>query len=137
MEKVVKKEKKSVTRPKEQKLGFQRPVYKIDATEKVLGRLATEVAILLRGKNKASYLPYLDKGGEVIIKNVAKIKTTGRKLFQKQYYHYSGYPSGLKIKKMSDLMVQKPAEVLKKAVWNMLPKNKLRDKMIKRLKISN
>ena len=69
--------------------------------------------------------------------NAAKIKITGKKLEQKKYYHYSGYPGGLKTKKISEIFAKNPAEVLKRAVWNMLPKNKLRANMIKRLKINN
>ncbi len=115
----------------------KRETYQLDAEGKILGRLATQIAILLQGKNKATFQPYLDNGNNVIITNAAKIKTTGRKIDQKVYYHYSGYPGGLKIRKMIDVFKKNPAEVLKRTVWNMLPKNKLRDKMIKRLKISN
>jgi len=112
-------------------------VYKIDATGKILGRLAVEISILLRGKNEASFQRHIDQGNTVIIKNASKLKITGKKLSQKKYFHYSGYPGGLKSKRMGELFSQNPGEVLKRATWNMLPKNKLRDKMIKRLKISN
>lgn len=128
------KEKKQVKTPKK---GVLPQTFRIDATDKVLGRLASEVAVLLRGKNKATFQPHLDSGNEVIISNAAKIKITGRKLGQKKYYHYSGYPGGLKERKLADLFKKNPAMVLKKAIWNMLPKNKLRAKMIKRLKITN
>ena len=128
---------KKTTRKKVKKPAVKRETHQIDATDKVLGRLATEIVILLRGKNKASFQPYLDEGDNVVISNAAKIKITGKKLVQKKYYHYSGYPGGLKEKKMSEVFAKDPAEVLKRAVWNMLPKNKLRAKMIKRLEISH
>lgn len=129
---IKKKKKRAKSKPV-----IQRQTHKIDATDKVLGRLASEIAILLRGKNKASFQPYLDQGDEVIVSNALKLKITGKKLEQKKYFHYSGYPSGLKAKKMSELFSKNPALVLKKAVFNMLPKNKLRAKMIKRLKINS
>jgi len=116
---------------------IKRETHKIDATGQVLGRLATQIATLLRGKNKPEFQPYLDGGDNVIISNAAKIKVTGKKLEQKKYYRYSGYPGGLKEKKMGEVFAKDPAEVLTRAVWNMLPKNKLRAQMIKRLKINN
>lgn len=126
------KRKKKIKKP-----AVQRETYKIDATGKVFGRLATEIAKLLRGKNKPSFQPYLDCGNVVIISSAAKIKITGKKLEQKIYYHYSGYQGGLKEKKMAEVFAKNPAEVLKRAVWNMLPKNKLRAQIIKRLIIRN
>lgn len=111
--------------------------HEIDATGKVLGRLATEIAIVLRGKNKPTFQPHLDEGDNVIVTNASKIKITGKKLEQKVYYRYSGYPGGLKEKKMIEIFKKNPGEVLQKAVYNMLPKNRLRDRMFKRLKISN
>ena len=115
----------------------ERKTHTIDASDKVLGRLATEITRLLSGKNKASYVPYLDLGDAVIVENAGKIKITGKKLEQKKYYHYSGYPGGLKTKKMGEVFAKNPAEVLYRAVYNMLPKNKLRKRMFKRLKIKN
>lgn len=109
---------------------IERKTHKIDAEGKVLGRLATEIATLLRGKGKVNFLPHIDNGDFVVVKNSDKIKTTGKKIEQKVYYSYSGYPGGLKSKKMKDIS---RAEALKRAVWNMLPKNKLRKDMIKRL----
>lgn len=120
---------------KEAKPGIQRQTHRIDATGEVLGRLATKVAVLLRGKHKPTFQPHLDQGDNVIVKNISKIKITGKKLKQKKYYHYSGYPGGLKEKSMLELFKKNPGEVLKRAVWNMLPKNKLRKIVIKRLKI--
>jgi large subunit ribosomal protein L13 len=109
--------------------------YKIDATGKVLGRLATEIAVLLRGKNTASWLPYITPQNQVIVFNVEKIKFTGKKLKQKMYYRHSGYPGGLKEESLEKLFARDSREVLKLAVYGMLPKNRTRDKIIKNLKI--
>jgi len=129
--------KRPAKKKKSAKPNITRKTHKIDATDQVLGRLATQIATLLRGKNKPEFQSYLDGGDNVIITNAAKIKITGKKLEQKIYYHYSGYPGGLKEKKMGEVFTKDPAEVLKRAVWNMLPKNKLRAQMIKRLIIRN
>lgn len=112
---------------------IERKTHKIDATGKAPGRLASEIAIMLRGKNKASYQPNVDAGDFVHVSNAKHMKFTGKKLEQKKYYHHSGYPGGLKEKKMKEVFENNPGEVLKKAVYNMLPKNKLRKEMIKRL----
>lgn len=106
---------------------------KIDATNKILGRLATEIAQVLQGKHKPDFSP--EKTGEEIVEveNVDKIKITGRKIEQKIYYHHSGYPGGIKETKMKELFEKNPGEVLKITVYGMLPKNKLRQKRIKRL----
>jgi large subunit ribosomal protein L13 len=109
-------------------------IHKIDATGKVAGRLATQIAQILMGKDKPDYQPYLDGGDAVMVENVDKMKFTGKKLEQKLYYHHSGYPGGLKEQKMGEVFEKNPSEVLKKAVWNMLPKNKLRKPRIKKLK---
>ncbi|MAF13272.1 MAG: 50S ribosomal protein L13 [Parcubacteria group bacterium] len=116
---------------------IDRQTHKIDAKGKILGRLSTEVAQILRGKNKPSFLPHVDGGDFVVISNASQIKTTGKKMEQKVYYHYSGYPGGLKEKKMSKVFEKDPGEIIKRAVWNMLPKNKLRTSMIKRLIVKN
>lgn len=113
----------------------KRKVYTIDASDKSLGRLAVQIAVLLRGKNKPDFAPHKDIGDEVIVKNVSQIKFTGRKVKQKKYYRHSGYLGGLKETSLEKLFAKNPAEVIKKAVWGMLPKNKLRKKFIKRLKI--
>lgn len=110
-----------------------REKHTIDASGKVLGRLATEIVLLLRGKNKPGYAPHKDEGDFVLVKNFKEIKLTGRKIDQKKYYRYSGYMGGLKSDPIKKLMEKKPTEILKKAVYRMLPKNKLRDRMIKRL----
>ena len=111
----------------------KRTIHEIDATGEILGRLATKVANLLRGKNKVDFAFHIDNGDSVVIYNADKIKVTGAKLEQKTYVHYSGYPGGLKQKKLAELIVTNPEQVVKKAVNNMLPKNKLRPHMIKRL----
>ncbi|MGB9680711.1 MAG: 50S ribosomal protein L13 [Patescibacteria group bacterium] len=110
-------------------------VHEIDATNKSLGRLATEVARLLIGKHKPDYLPHKDLGETVIVKNIDKLKISFKKLRQKKYYHHSGYPGGLKIETLEKLFLKSPAEVLRRAVYNMLPKNKLRKERIKKLLI--
>lgn len=112
---------------------MNRQTHTIDVTGKVLGRIATEIVILLRGKQKPDFVPYKDMGDIVIIKNIKKIKITGKKIEKKIYYRYSGYPGGLKEIPLKRLFKTKPEEVLKMAVFGMLPKNKLRAKQIKRL----
>lgn len=107
----------------------------IDADNRILGRLAVEVANLLRGKNKSSFVPYLDKGDRVIVINTDKIQVTGRKMKQKIYYHHSGYPGGIKGVRLEEAMAKDSRQVVRKAVYGMLPKNKLRDKMIKKLEL--
>jgi len=107
----------------------------IDATNKILGHLAVEAANLLRGKNKPGFLPYLDKGDRVTITNTDKIKVTGRKMKQKIYYRHSGYPGGLKEFRLEEMMERDSRQVVRKAVYRMLPKNKLRKKMIKKLEL--
>jgi len=115
-------------------LKIDRKTHNIDATDQVLGRLATQIATLLIGKGKESYRPNIDNGDIVIVKNTKKMKITGKKLDQKLYYHHSGYPGGLKTKKIGDVFKNDPNQVLHKAVSNMLPKNKLRKPRIKRLR---
>jgi large subunit ribosomal protein L13 len=113
---------------------MKRNTHTIDATGKVLGRLASEIAILLRGKHKPDFLPYKDMGDFVVVKNVDKMKITGKKIEKKKYYHHTGYLGGLKEISLKRLFKTNPGQVLKKAVFGMLPKNKLRAKQIKRLK---
>lgn len=135
--KIVEKITKTVRKKVSKKPIINRQTHKIDATGKILGRLSTEIAHILRGKNKVSFLPHIDGGDFVVISNASKIKTTGKKMEQKVYYHYSGYQGGLKEKKMGDVFEKNPSEVIKRTVWNMLPKNKLRSNMIKRLIVKN
>jgi large subunit ribosomal protein L13 len=114
---------------------IERKTHTIDAAGKVLGRLATEISVLLRGKNNPNFLPRLDMGDFVVVKNIDKIKITGRKLDNKIYYRHSGFLGHLKKTTMRKLIEKKPGEPLRQAVLGMLPKNKLRAKQIKRLKI--
>lgn len=114
---------------------MERKTHIVDATDKVLGRLSCQIATLLSGKHKSNFAPSKDMGDFVVIKNIEKLKITGKKMEQKKYFRHSGYPGGLKEIPLKKLFKEKPAEVLKKAVWGMLPKNKLRAKRIKRLKI--
>ena len=111
----------------------KRKTHTIDAEGQILGRLASKIAILLQGKNSPSYDPSQDMGDIVIIKNIEKIKVTGKKFDQKTYKHYSGYLGGLKTRKMKDILAKSPAKVLEKAVKEMLPPTKLRPAMMKRL----
>ena len=113
---------------------MQRKTHTIDATGKILGRLAAEIAVLLRGKNKPDFLPYKDAGDIVIVKNVKNIKISGQKIEQKKYYRHSGYPKGFSEISMKMVFEKKPSEILRRAVMGMLPKNRLRNEMIKRLK---
>lgn len=106
--------------------------YKIDAAGRAIGRVASQAAAILRGKNLKNFAPNIDFGNLVTIENVSRVKITGNKMEGKKYYHHSGYPGGLKVKLMKELEL---TEVMKRAVWRMLPNNKLRDKMIKRLAI--
>ncbi|HPL93116.1 MAG TPA: 50S ribosomal protein L13 [bacterium] len=111
-----------------------RQVHKIDATGQAVGRLASHIAMLLRGKNKPSFTPNMDEGDIVEVSNVELMKITGKKLEQKVYRKHSGFPGGLKEVSMKKLMSEKPFDVLRNAVSKMLPKIKFRDDMMKRLK---
>ncbi|OIP75681.1 50S ribosomal protein L13 [bacterium (Candidatus Gribaldobacteria) CG_4_9_14_3_um_filter_36_15] len=114
---------------------MERKTHTIDAANKSLGRLAVEVAILLRGKEKPDFVPYKDMGDFVTVKNMEKVRITGKKLEQKMYYRHSGYIGSLKKTPMGIIFAKNPREVLRRAVLGMLPKNKLRAKQIKRLKV--
>ena len=109
--------------------------YLVDAEGKILGRLATKIAQVLSGKNKPIYTPFLDTGDFVVVINAKKVKVTGNKEKKKIYYHYSGYPGGMKEIVYEKLLEKKPALIIQKAVKGMLPKSKLGRKMIKKLKI--
>lgn len=113
---------------------MKRQTHTIDARNKVLGRLATKIAVLLRGKHKPTFQPNQDMGDFVIVKNVGKVKITGKKMENKKYYHHTGYMGGLKTVPMKKIFERNPAEVLRRAVFGMLPTNKLRAEQIKRLK---
>ena len=115
--------------------GDERKWYIIDATDKTLGRLATEIAVILKGKNKVSFIPHLDNGDYVIVTNCDKFKVTGKKMTDKMYYRHTGYLGGLKEISLENLLNKKPFKALEFAVSGMLPKNKLRKGMISRLKL--
>lgn len=117
------------------KSDIKRAWYLVNAKDKTLGRLASQVAQILRGKHKPTYAPNLDTGDFVIVINAAKVRLTGDKLEKKKYYHHSGYPGGLKERSYKVLMEEKPAFVVEKAVWGMLPHNRLGRAMIKKLKV--
>ncbi len=107
----------------------------VDAEGATLGRLATEVATLLRGKHKPTFSPHLDTGDAVIVVNAAKVKVTGNKLQAKSYIRHSGYPGGLHSETLERLLSRRPEEVLRRAVRGMLPQNRLGDQMIRKLHI--
>ena len=109
--------------------------YKIDTTEKILGRLASEAVILLRGKNDPRFDPSKFGGNKVTIFNTDKIRVTGKKLVQKLYRRHSGYHGGLKEESLRDLLARDSREAMRKAVLGMLPKNKLRARFIKNLEL--
>jgi large subunit ribosomal protein L13 len=107
----------------------------VDAAGKTLGRLATKVAEILKGKNKPYYTPFLDCGDNVIVINTSKIKYTGKKVEQKLYRHHSGYPGGLREKTLSFIFKKDPTFPFKKAVKGMLPKNRLGRKLYRNLRV--
>lgn len=112
-----------------------RQIHRIDATGKVLGRLATETADLLRGKGKPEFVHHLDIGDSVTIINAKNIRLTGNKLEDKTYYWHTGYPGGIRQKTANDIMNTDPTELIRRAVYGMLPKNKLRQHWMNRLTI--
>ena len=107
----------------------------VDAEDKVLGRLAVKIATILSGKNKAQYSPNADLGDFVVVVNAEKVKVTGNKFSQKNYYHHTGYPGGLKTKTFEKMQEDSPEKIIEKAVKGMLPKNKLANQIIKKLKV--
>ena len=109
--------------------------YLVDAEGKTLGRLATQIADTLRGKQKPQFTPHVDTGDFVIVVNAEKIQVTGNKLDQKRYYRHSGYPGGLRSRTLREQLERRPTEVLRVAVKGMLPKNRLARQQITKLKI--
>ena len=107
----------------------------VDAQDKVLGRLAVKIATILSGKNKPQYSPNADLGDFVVVVNAEKVKVTGNKFSQKNYYHHTGYPGGLKTKSFEKMQEDSPEKIIEKAVKGMLPKNKLANQIIKKLKV--
>jgi large subunit ribosomal protein L13 len=109
--------------------------YVVDASGKILGRLASEIALRLRGKHKAIYTPHVDTGDFIVVLNAEKITLTGKKLTDKIYYSYSGYPGGLRETAAGKMLAEKPENLIRIAVAGMLPKNNLGRKMLKKLKV--
>ena len=107
----------------------------LDATDKTLGRLSAKISSILMGKNKAQYTPHNDLGDYIVVINAEKVKVTGNKDIQKKYYRHSGYPGGLKSSTFSEIIEKNPEDIILKAVKGMLPKNKLSNSMISKLKV--
>jgi large subunit ribosomal protein L13 len=107
----------------------------LDASNKTLGRLSAKISSILMGKNKAQYTPHNDLGDYIVVVNAEKVKVTGNKDIQKKYYRHSGYPGGLKSSSFSEIIEKNPEEIILKAVKGMLPKNKLSNSMISKLKV--
>ncbi len=113
----------------------ERKWYVIDAEGKTLGRLATDISVLLRGKNKPQYTPHVDTGDFVVVVNAGKVAVTGNKLEDKMYYRHTGRPGSLRVCSLQQMLKARPTEVLRKAVKGMMPKNKLAARQINKLKI--
>ena len=114
---------------------IERKWYVVDATDMTLGRLASEVAKVLRGKNKAIFTPHIDTGDYVVVINASKVKVTGRKLDQKIYYHHSDYVGGMKETTLREMLAKKPEKVIELAVKGMLPKGPLGRQMFTKLHV--
>ena len=113
----------------------ERRWYVVDAEGETLGRLATRIADTLRGKRKPEYTPHVDTGDFVVVVNAEKIAVTGKKLEEKRYYRHSGYPGGLRVRSLREELDRRPTEVVRKAVKGMLPRNRLANRQITKLKI--
>ena len=113
----------------------ERDWYVVDAEGRTLGRLATQIADVLRGKRKPTYTPHVDVGDFVIVVNAEKIRVTGNKLEAKRYWRHSGYPGGIRSRTLSEMLEQRPEEVIRKAVKGMLPRNRLGRKQLTKLKV--
>jgi large subunit ribosomal protein L13 len=113
----------------------ERDWYVVDAEGKTLGRLATQIADVLRGKRKPTYTPHVDVGDFVIVVNAEKIVVTGKKLEDKLYWRHSGYPGGIKSQTLGDLLERRPEEVIRRAVKGMLPRNRLARAQLRKLKV--
>ncbi len=109
--------------------------YVVNAEGKILGRLASELAKILRGKHKPTYTPHVDTGDFVVVVNAGKVSLTGKKMKDKIYYHYTGYPGGIKEMSAEKLLAKKPTEMIRMAVQGMLPKNSLGRQMLRKLKV--
>ena len=119
------------TKPSEVK----RKWHLVDAEGQILGRLASKVAQLLLGKHKPDYVPHLDGGDFVVVVNAKKVQMTGSKAGNKKYYRHSGYPGGLKAETFAELISRRPTQAARKAVWGMMPKNRLSRQMMKKLRV--
>jgi large subunit ribosomal protein L13 len=113
----------------------ERDWWVVDADGKTLGRLATQIAEVLRGKRKPTYTPHVDVGDFVIVVNAEKIAVTGNKLADKRYYRHSGYPGGIKSRTLGEMLERRPEEVIRKAVKGMLPRNRLARQQLTKLKV--
>ncbi|NLJ73457.1 MAG: 50S ribosomal protein L13 [Firmicutes bacterium] len=113
----------------------ERKWYVVDATDQTLGRLATQVASILKGKHKPTYTPHVDTGDHVIVINAEKVRLTGNKLQDKKYYRHSGYVGGIKETTAGEMLQRHPERVIRTAVWGMIPHNRLGRQMIKKLKV--
>ena len=127
----MRKQKTYMAKPQE----VERRWYVVDAKDKVVGRLASRIAMVLMGKHKPHYTPHLDTGDFVVVINASRVRFTGRKWEQKCYYRHSGYPGGLKVRKAREVLEKNPEEILRHAVRGMLPKNHLGRRLLKKLKI--
>ena len=123
---------KTVSAKKEE---IQHEWYLVDATDKILGRLATQIANVLRGKNKPIFTPHVDTGDFIIVTNAEKVKLTGKKLENKRYYRHSGYPGGFRVRTAQEILKKKPEDLIMLAVKGMLPKNRLGSKLLTKLKV--
>lgn len=119
------------TRPQD----VERTWYVVDAENKTLGRLATEIASRLRGKHKPEYTPHVDTGDYIVVVNAEKVRVTGNKFSDKMYYRHSGYPGGIKAMSFKDMQARHPERIVEKAVKGMLPRNPLGRAMFKKLKV--
>ncbi|KTC97779.1 50S ribosomal protein L13 [Legionella erythra] len=113
----------------------KRDWYVVDASDKTLGRLATEIARRLRGKHKAEYTPHVDTGDYIVVTNAEKVTVTGRKFKNKMYYHHTGFPGGIKSESFDKMQARKPERIIELAVKGMLPKNPLGREMYRKLKV--
>ena len=113
----------------------ERKWYVVDAKDAVLGRLATKIAVQLRGKNKPVFTPNVDTGDFIIVVNADKVRLTGNKMTDKVYYHHTGYIGGIKAETAKEMFEKHPERIIEKAVWGMLPKNTLGKQMLKKLKV--
>jgi len=116
---------------------IKREWHLVDLKGQILGRVSTEIAKLLMGKSKSNFVRHLDMGDYVVVINAKEVKVTGKKEEQKNYYRHSGFPGGFKSETLREVRANKPEEIIKHAVSGMLPQNRLRDKMLKRLKVFN